>query len=137
MKEYSIQELCDKTGLPRRTIHFYSQQGILPPPDGVGLGAHYYEGHLVRLMLIPALRKQGLRLDDIRSRLAGMDLDSLKALYDQVREPPQPAAAKMTGQGYTHYALPSGMTLVVPAVMSLADRKKLAELIDTAHRLFS
>ncbi len=31
-QEFSIQDLCDQTGLPRRTIHFYIQQEILPPP---------------------------------------------------------------------------------------------------------
>ncbi len=117
MKDYSIQELCDQTGLPRRTIHFYSQQGILPPPSGAGLGAHYDEGHLLRLLLIPALRRQGLRLDEIRTRLTGMDLDALQALHRQVgqegqaRRSPQPPPA---GRTFTHYPLPAGMLLVAP-----------------------
>lgn len=137
IKEYSIQELCDKTGLQRRTIHFYSQQGILPPPNGAGLGAYYDEKHLVRLLLIPALRRQGLRLDDIRERLSNMDLESLQALYARIGEASEPAAPKLTGQSYIHFHLPSGMTLIVPAALSTADRKKLADLIETAHRLFS
>jgi DNA-binding transcriptional MerR regulator len=137
MKDYSIQELCDKTGLPRRTIHFYSQQGILPPPSGAGLGAHYDEGHLLRLLLIPGLRQQGLRLDEIRSRLAGMDLDALQALFRQVGQAPRLPIPQPAGQAYTHYPLPAGMTLVAPDSLSSADRLKLHALLETARRLFS
>lgn len=137
MKDYSIQELCDKTGLPRRTIHFYSQQGILPPPSGAGLGAHYDEGHLLRLLLIPALRQQGLRLDEIRSRLTGMDLDALQAMYRQVGQAARPAMPPPVSQAYTHYPLPAGMTLVAPDSLSPADRLKLHALLETARRLFS
>ena len=134
---YSIQELCDQTGLPRRTIHFYSQQGILPPPDGAGLGAHYDEGHLLRLRLIPVLRAQGLRLDEIRSRLMGMEAEALQALLTQIGEAPRPPAPLPTGQGYIHYGLPAGMTLVVPIDSSPATQQKLQALLETAHRLFT
>ncbi len=138
--DYSIQELCEKTGLPRRTIHFYSQQGILPPPTGAGLGAHYDEGHLLRLLLIPALRQQGLRLDDIRSRLAGMDLEALRALHaqhPQVDAAPRPAAPQPVGQAYTHFPLPAGMTLIAPDTLTPAEQVKLNLLLETARRLFS
>jgi DNA-binding transcriptional MerR regulator len=118
-------------------IHFYSQQGILPPPSGAGLGAHYDEGHLLRLLLIPALRQQGLRLDEIRSRLAGMDLDALQALYHQLGQAPQPSLPQPVGQAYTHYPLPAGMTLMAPDSLSPADRLKLHALLETARRLFS
>ena len=139
-KEYSIQELCDQTGLPRRTIHFYSQQGILPPPAGAGLGAHYSEGHLLRLLLIPALRQQGLRLDDIRSRLTGLDLDALRALrarHLQADPPPPSAALPPVGQAYLHFPLPAGMTLIAPASISPAERAKLDALLEAARRLFA
>ena len=29
-----IQELVNQSGVPRRTIYFYVQQGLLPPPEG-------------------------------------------------------------------------------------------------------
>jgi len=137
VKDYSIQELCDKTGLPRRTIHFYSQQGILPPPSGAGLGAHYDEGHLLRLLLIPVLRQQGLRLDEIRSQLTGMDLEALQALHLQLGQAHRPPAPQPVGQVYTHYALPGGMTLIAPDSLSPAERLKLNTLLETARRLFS
>ena len=61
VKTYDIQELVTQSGVPRRTIYFYVQQGILPPPEGAGLAAHYNEEHLLRLQLIPLMRGQGQR----------------------------------------------------------------------------
>ena len=64
--EIDINELVEKSGVPRRTIHFYVQQGLLPPAEGAGLAARYSEEHLLRLAAIPVLRRRGLRLDEIR-----------------------------------------------------------------------
>jgi hypothetical protein len=61
-QEYTIQELSELSGVQRRNIYFYTQQGILPPADGAGLGARYNQVHLLRLRAIPVLRRQGLRL---------------------------------------------------------------------------
>ena len=134
---YSIQDLCDKTGLSRRTIHFYCQQGILPPPTGAGLAAHYDDSHLQRLLLIPALRNQGLRLDEIRIRLSGMDQVALQSLSYELREPPTSPAPAYPHQTFTHHALPAGMVLVTPESLSATDRNKLTQLLEFARQLFS
>src|SRR5512135_2996104 len=78
MEEYTIQELSDLTGVPRRTIHFYTQQEILPPPEGAGLSTRYRAVHLVRLKLIPVLREEGMRLDQIRNYYQTQDLAELE-----------------------------------------------------------
>lgn len=138
--EYSIQELCDKTGLPRRTIHFYSQQGLLPAPLGAGLGARYTDVHLLRLQLIPILRQQGLRLDEIRARTQGLDLPALQALSGQQRAQPAsmpPIAAGPAGEQYLHYHLPDGLILAVPAALSTRQRQRVAELLAAVQRIFA
>ena len=136
MQEYSIQDLCDQTSLPRRTIHFYVQQGILLPPEGAGIGTRYTEIHLLCLKLIPLLRRKGLKLDDIRIRLRGLDADALRILHEQIFEPAQPALLP-TGQPYSHYSLPAGITLVVPATLTPSERKKLTELLKAANEILS
>jgi DNA-binding transcriptional MerR regulator len=148
-QEYSIQELCDITGLPRRTIHFYTQQGLLPPPSGAGLGARYSDTHLTRLRLIPILRQRGLRLDQIRERfeqtspddLAGLLLpdDAASATHAPMAMLNEAAAPRRlrAQQNFVHYALPGGMMLVAPAVMNSYDRHKLARLLEAAERIFS
>src|SRR5512135_3084938 len=90
VKTYDIQELVTQSGVPRRTVYFYVQQGILPPPEGAGLAAHYGEDHLLRLQLIPLLRQQGLRLDEIRARFTKMNVEEMRGLLNSSR--PSPAS---------------------------------------------
>lgn len=121
-EELTIQDLCDQTGLPRRTIHFYTQQGIIPPPQGSGLGARYQSEHLLRLKLIPIFRKQGLRLDDIRQKFQNSHETELAETYAQyqsrIPEPrpaaPVPLPTQKIPQTFTAYTLPHGMILMVP-----------------------
>jgi len=67
MNEFTIGELESASGIPRRTIYFYVQQGILPPPAGAGLAARYHAAHLNRLRAVPRFRAIGWRLDQIRA----------------------------------------------------------------------
>ena len=136
MPEYAIQDLCDQTSQSRRTIHFYVQQGLLPPPEGGGGGARYTETHLLCLKLIPLLRRKGLKLDDIRERLHGLDQPALRALYQQVYTPELPALLPVS-QPFAHYALPAGMTLIVPATLSPSERKKLTEVLKAVNEIFT
>ena len=138
MSEYSIQELSDLTSVPRRTIHFYVQQGLLPPPEGFGVGTRYFENHLVCLRLIPLLKREGLKLDEIRERLKDQDETALRAYYEKLDQPAPPAPVFLPiSQPYAHYSLPAGMTLTVPATLSPSERKKLAELLKAVNEIFS
>lgn len=135
-QDYSIQNLCDKTGLPRRTIHFYTQQGLLPPPNGAGPGARYDDRHLLRLQLIPLLRQQGLRLDQIRMQLLEADLPAMHTMREKLAAPPAPPTSEPAMQPYLHYLLPGGVLLAAPANLPPAGRKKLADLLEAARRIF-
>jgi DNA-binding transcriptional MerR regulator len=143
--EYDIQTLVELSGVPRRTIYFYTQQGIIPSPRGAGLAARYGEIHLLRLRLIPLLRRQGLRLDDIRHRLEGMEVEGMRQL---LAEEPLPAALPpslpLLGQAvepdrsiFIHYALPGGCTLMTPADLDADMQGKLSQLIAVANQILS
>lgn len=62
-----IDDLADLGGVSRRTVRFYVQEGLLPPPLGVGRGRHYDESHLRRLLDVKAQQEAGRSLDEIRS----------------------------------------------------------------------
>jgi hypothetical protein len=49
---YYINHLCDISGVTPRTVYYYVQQGLLPPPGARGPGARYDRRHLLRLQLI-------------------------------------------------------------------------------------
>jgi DNA-binding transcriptional MerR regulator len=68
----SIKDIGTQAGVTPRTVHFYIQQGLLPPPDGAGRGARYTEAHLARLRLIRRLQREHLPLNEIRRRLAAL-----------------------------------------------------------------
>jgi DNA-binding transcriptional MerR regulator len=153
-----IQALVSQSGVPRRTIYFYVQQGILPPPQGAGLAASYNEEHLLRLRLIPMLRREGLRLDEIRQRFGSLTVDEMRGLVEKepvedhipLVAPPPPAPGVSPGmpfrhsplagwvaRSYTHYALPAGILLAVPDQLSPDDRRRLQLLLQAARQIFS
>lgn len=52
-----MQELAERSGLPRTTIHHYGREGLLPPARKTAPNAaRYDEAHLERLALITRLR---------------------------------------------------------------------------------
>jgi DNA-binding transcriptional MerR regulator len=69
---YRMKDLCEATGLPRQAIHFYIQQGLLPPGHKTGRNmAWYAEEHLERLHLIKKLQHERF-----------LPLKAIKALFD-------------------------------------------------------
>jgi DNA-binding transcriptional MerR regulator len=70
---YGVEELAGLAGVSRRTVRYYVQEGLLPPPFGLGRGRHYGPPHLETLVRLKTLQEQGLTLAAIRERLARTD----------------------------------------------------------------
>ncbi|MCK6520588.1 MerR family transcriptional regulator [Myxococcota bacterium] len=70
-----MRDLCDATGLNRQAIHFYIQQGLLPPGEKTGRNtATYTPAHLERLQLIRRLQHERfLPLEVIKDLLAARE----------------------------------------------------------------
>lgn len=66
----TISDVARRTGVTRRTIRYYVEIGLLPPPSGGGRAAVYGEEHVERLALIKDLQAMRLSLDEIREYLA-------------------------------------------------------------------
>jgi DNA-binding transcriptional MerR regulator len=73
-KAFSLDELCSLTGLPKRTVRYYIQIGLLDRPLGETRGAHYLSRHLEKLLHIKKLTESGVSLDRIREVLSGEPL---------------------------------------------------------------
>ena len=68
----SIGELARRSGLPVRTIRFWSDTGVLPPAERTEGGRRLYDAACVaRLELVVTLRELGLGLPEVRRVLAG------------------------------------------------------------------
>ncbi|MEV5408233.1 MerR family transcriptional regulator [Thermopolyspora sp. NPDC052614] len=79
--DYSIGELAELTGIPVKTIRFYSDTGVLPAPSRTSSGyRRYTDEHRVHLELVRTLREIGIDLATIRS-LGHRDLKEVLALH--------------------------------------------------------
>ncbi|UOX87819.1 MerR family transcriptional regulator [Amycolatopsis sp. FBCC-B4732] len=68
---FTIGELAKRTGLPVKTIRFYSDEGLLPPTERTDAGYRLYDAAaMARLELVRTLRELGLGLADVSAALA-------------------------------------------------------------------
>jgi len=67
---FTLDELAALAELPRRTVRYYIQIGLLDKPGGLGRGAHYDSRHLDQLLTIRKWQQAGLSLERIRELLA-------------------------------------------------------------------
>src|SRR5688572_865215 len=79
----SIGELAARTGLPVRTIRFYSDSGVLPPAGRTDAGYRLYgPDALARLALVRTLRDLGIDLATVRRVLeAEVDVADVAAAH--------------------------------------------------------
>lgn len=71
-EQYSIGQLARLSGVPVKTIRFYSDEKLLPPSGRTQAGHRRYdETDLARLQLIRSLRELGVDLSTIGRALAG------------------------------------------------------------------
>lgn len=69
-RRWKVGELADATGLTVRALHHYDEIGLLVPSDRTSAGHRLYaEQDVARLYRILALRRLGLRLDEIAALL--------------------------------------------------------------------
>ncbi|MBQ1043305.1 MULTISPECIES: MerR family transcriptional regulator [unclassified Micromonospora] len=70
-ERYSIGDLARRTGVPVKTIRFWSDRGIVPPTDRGPTGHRRYDGEAVaRLDLVRTLRELGVDLPTVRRVVA-------------------------------------------------------------------
>ena len=85
----TIKQLERLTGLSRRTIHYYTAERLLPPPEGHARTARYSREHVLRLQLVQILRDTTqLRLDGIREMLAPLTMEELEDYQQRLAKAP-------------------------------------------------
>lgn len=68
---FTLDELSALVELPKRTIRYYIQIGLLDRPIGETRAAHYSSAHLDRLLRVRQLSQAGVALERIREVLSG------------------------------------------------------------------
>ncbi|WP_233618029.1 MerR family transcriptional regulator [Actinomadura sp. WAC 06369] len=90
-REYRIGELAEAAGVPVRTLRYYQERRLLPPPRREGRIGLYSEEHLARLRMIANLLERGHTLEGIRELLAaweqGRDIETVLGVEKAVTTP--------------------------------------------------
>lgn len=101
---YSIDELAVLSDLPRRTVRYYIQQGLVDRPIGEKRAAHYTASHLEQLLSIRKWQRAGLSLDRIRELL--VDPEAGQA-------PVTPARGPGTIEVWSHIVVMDGIEIML------------------------
>ena len=107
---YTADDLATHAGIPRRTIRYYIELGLVDRPIGETRAAYYSWQHLQQLLEIRKLTEQGFSLERVGELLAAS------------REPPPAARAVHPGDiaVKSHVHLAPGLELVIePGLASL------------------
>ncbi|WP_066933166.1 MerR family transcriptional regulator [Streptomyces sp. NBRC 110611] len=95
-----MAELAEEAGITVRTLRFYRERKLIPPPRREGRIAWYNEHHLARLRTIGALLERGHTLGGIADLLsafeAGRDVGELLGLQGDLQSPLLPPWSEET-----------------------------------------
>ncbi|MCI3227035.1 MerR family transcriptional regulator [Streptomyces sp. NBC_00838] len=87
-----MKELADAAGITVRTVRFYRERGLIPPPRREGRIAWYDTHHLARLRTIAALLERGHTLNGIADLAtafeSGRDVGEVLGLGEPTEETP-------------------------------------------------
>ena len=64
-RTFTLDEIASLAELPRRTVRYYIQTGLVDRPQGLGKGAFYTQHHVEQLVLVRKWQLAGLSLDKI------------------------------------------------------------------------
>jgi DNA-binding transcriptional MerR regulator len=129
---FSIGRLAALTGLPVKTIRFYSDVGLLPPSGRTEAGHRRYTGtDVARLQLVRTLRDLEVSLDAIGQLLAGRrELGELLAAHVVVLEARDRALHRQLAVVRAAAASPAAATLRRVHALSRLEVAERSRLLD-------
>jgi DNA-binding transcriptional MerR regulator len=112
-----LEELAQRAGISARTVRYYVQRGLLPPPAFRGKDSSYGASHLLRLNVIRALQAAFYPLETIKGLLASKDDAALTELLTSPRAAPPQLGEPVVSQpcGTTHHGRGSASPAGFPA----------------------
>jgi DNA-binding transcriptional MerR regulator len=129
---YAIGDLADLGGVSRRTVRYYVQENLLPPPFGVGRGNHYGQAHLDQLLRVKALQEAGRTLDEIRR-----EMQPSRTRVHSAEAAEAAVEARPSRTLWRRLTLAPGVELHVSRDVRLPSQGKLAELSAWCHLNFA
>ena len=124
---FTLDELGSLVDLPRRTVRYYIQIGLLNRPGGVGRGAHYSTQHLDQLLEIRKWQQAGLSLDRIRELLS---------TNEEAMTPPPAPRQKGTVEVWSHVVINDGVELTIDPKRANLTPEEVRELASGVINLY-
>ena len=102
-KTFTLDEIAALAELPRRTVRYYIQTGLVDRPHGIGKGAYYTERHVEQLLLV---RKW---------QLAGLSLERIGEVLKQATNGPLPPSPRRKGtvEVWSHLVVADGLEVTL------------------------
>lgn len=102
-RTFTLDEIASLAELPRRTVRYYIQTGLVDRPQGIGKGAYYTEQHVEQLLLV---RKW---------QLAGLSLERIGEVLKQQTSGPLPPAPRRRGtvEVWSHLVVADGVEVTL------------------------
>ena len=96
---FTLDEIAALAELPRRTVRYYIQTGLIDRPQGVGKGSFYTQHHIEQLVLV---RKW---------QLAGLSLEKIGDVLKQQASGPLPPTPRRSGtvEVWSHLVVAEGV----------------------------
>ncbi|HEY1696940.1 MAG TPA: MerR family transcriptional regulator [Polyangiaceae bacterium] len=121
---YKMRDLCRLTGMPRQAVHFYIQQGLVPPGHKTGRNsARYGDAHVERIRVVRQLQNERF-----------LPLRAIRAVLGDHRKPEPPDIASHALDGEDDAFTPEQRALLVDVkhrlASSLAPPAGSAALVD-------
>jgi len=122
---YSLDELASLAALPRRTVRYYIQLGLVDRPIGETRAAYYTTTHLEQLLIVAKYSKAGLALDRIA-----------ELLHEPQMPPPVAPPRVGTVEVRSHLTLADGVELVVEPGRAGLSPEQVRRLFQQALALY-
>ncbi|WP_282693118.1 MerR family transcriptional regulator [Streptomyces sp. CC208A] len=131
-----MAELAEAAGITVRTLRFYRERGLIPPPRREGRIAWYDERHLARLRTIAALLERGHTLTGIADLTAafesGRDVGEVLELGTPTEEEPVRLTPEELADHFAGQATPENLAAALDLGYLATDGE---ELIHISRRL--
>lgn len=103
IREYRMEELAREAGITVRTLRFYRERGLIPPPRREGRIAWYDDHHLARLRTIAALLERGHTLSGIADLASAFDSGRDVGQVLGLGEPTEETPVRLTPEDLADY----------------------------------
>jgi DNA-binding transcriptional MerR regulator len=102
-RTFTLDEIAALAELPRRTVRYYIQTGLVDRPQGIGKGAWYTQQHVEQLLQV---RKW---------QLAGLSLERIAEVLRQPTTGSLPPAPRRTGtvEVWSHLVVADGVEVLM------------------------